>query len=887
MVILGQKQADLPIPTLVLIDGSGITFRAFYGLPPLSTPEGTPIGAVLGFCNILLKIQEDLAPSHWAVIFDTGQPTFRHEVFPDYKANRGAPPDELKSQFPLIREACHALHVIDLDQPGMEADDLIASYARYAERQGWEVLIASSDKDMAQLVSPHIRLYDPFKQQVLDEKAIETLWGVPPSLTPDIQALAGDTSDNIPGIPGIGIKTATKWIQHFGSLEALLERPQELLTAGKQELVHQYADQARLCRHLVILKDHIPCPYSLEDLQWTPPTPSVLDDFLTLYSLQGLRQRLARKGWLNAAPKEMNFRIEGSPQEALDKGHVAISLDISSDGTLRGAGLSYDADKAFYIQDKDLENLLAHPSCLKIFHDVKMVWHTINGRKGTTKYAPFSPTPVTPSLLPLGSPSAPIPHIFLPETGPLDDIMLMSYVADGGHVSHDLASISQRVLSMPLPESEDPHHKHAALASLIFQCWTHLQKRILQTHSAFIYYALDRPLLPILYHMERRGIQIDTAYLSDLHQQFTEDLKKLEEHIFTLAGKSFVIASPKQLGEVLFKDLGWPASKKGKSGAFQTSVDVLEGFAAEGRELAILLLQWRQLSKLTTTYTEPLAHQADPVTKRVHTTYGMVTTSTGRLSSVHPNLQNIPIRTAEGRKIRKAFCAAPGHLLLSLDYSQIELRLLAHMGHETRLQKAFQNGDDIHQQTACGLFSCAPSDVTPDMRRQAKIVNFGLIYGMSSFGLSQQLSVPVGEAKRIISHYFSLYPDIARYMDQCKQEAREKGYVSTLWGRRCYVPHINSSRYGLRSAAERQAINAPLQGTSADLMKRAMIAMHQWITQSQSPFHLLLQVHDEVIFEVPEDLVNKAVEQLVPLMTSAAQLTVPLEVNASWGHRWE
>ncbi len=320
-------------------------------------------------------------------------------------------------------------------------------------------------------------------------------------------------------------------------------------------------------------------------------------------------------------------------------------------------------------------------------------------------------------------------------------------------------------------------------------------------NSKHLYLLYPRtPPYPVLYQMESRGIQVDTDYLRQLHTRFTHTLQDLEQRIFALAGKSFTIGSPKQLGEVLFKDLGWPASKKGKSGAFQTSVDVLEAFAAEGKELAVLLLQWRQLSKLTTTYTEPLAHQADPVTQRIHTTYGMAITSTGRLSSVNPNLQNIPIRTAEGRMIRKAFCASPGHLLLSLDYSQIELRLLAHMGNEARLQKAFQNGDDIHQQTACDLFSCAPHAVTPEMRRRAKIVNFGLIYGMSSFGLSQQLSLPLAEAKSIIARYFSLYPDIARYMEHCKEEARQKGYVTTLWGRRCYVPHINSSRYGLRSA---------------------------------------------------------------------------------------
>jgi len=882
---------ETAISTLVLIDGSGITFRAFYGLPPLSTPQGIPIGAVLGFCNILLKIQEDLNPSHWAVIFDTGQPTFRHTLFPEYKATRGAPPEDLKIQFPMIREACQALHIKDLDQPGMEADDLIASYARYAENHGWDVLIASSDKDMAQLVSPHIRLYDPFKQKILNEESIKELWGVAPSCTPDIQALAGDPSDNVPGIPGIGIKTATKWIQHFGSLEALLARPQELLNATKQALLEEYKDQVKLCRDLVLLNDQIPCAHSLEDFQLTPPLPSPLTSFLTQYSLQGLQQRLVRKGWLSHTQDTPPLQLEGSLQEALDKGSIAISLHMDSNGSVQGAGISYDLHKATYLSAQETYDLLSHTSCLKIFHDAKALLHKIGPHLSSTgqDHQTEPKQLIAPPLLPMGA-SPPSPkdaqndhkvNLF-----PLDDIMLMSYVADGGHLSHDLNSIAQRILNRSLPE--DPTSENfATRANIIFQCWTHLKKRILDTQSSFTYYTLDRPLIPVLYQMETRGIGLDVAYLTDLHHQFIKDLHQLEERIFLLAGKSFVIGSPKQLGDVLFKDLGWPPSKKGKSGAFQTSVDVLESFAAEGKELAILLLQWRQLSKLTTTYTESLAHQADPVTERVHTTYGMAITSTGRLSSINPNLQNIPIRTAEGKLIRKAFCTDPGNYLISLDYSQIELRLLAHMGNESHLQKAFQNGQDIHQQTACGLFSCTPDEVTDDMRRQAKIINFGLIYGMSAFGLSQQLNVSVPHAKSIISNYFSLYPDIAKYMDQCKEEAREKGYVSTLWGRRCYVPHILSSHYGLRSAAERQAINAPLQGTSADLMKRAMISMTQWIAESKAPFHLLLQVHDEVILEVPEPLVQEAISHLVPLMTSAASLTVPLEVNASWRHRWE
>lgn len=855
---------------LSLIDGSGFIFRAFYALPPLSSPDGTPIGAVLGFCNMIMKWQETHQPSYWAVVFDKGRSLFRQELYPAYKSHRPPADPSLMVQFDLVRALCKAFRIPIVEQEGVEADDLIASATHLALAEGWQVSIVSSDKDMAQLVGPNVEMYDPLKQKTWDQKSVEAHWGVPVAHIPFVQALAGDASDGIPGIPGIGIKTATAWIEKFGSLEGLLAHPERLAQPKKQDLVRQYADQARLCYQLVCLRTDFSLPHPLDHYIYQGPDIQEVQAFLERYHMHGLKDRLVRKGILEestALPlSEHVFVPPPSLEDLVEAGYVSLVWDDKKKDTdgQWGAGISWGQGKCAYVQGPFLEQLIRDERCLKIVHDSKAWIHRMNLSHDASHFYPF------------------------------DDVMILSYEVYGGQEKHDLDALALRLLNRPLDLPLDLSLDHwqseqalAVQAHLLFCIWEKVKPQVASLGLCTVYECLDRPLVPILAQMEHTGIEINANYLGQLSCQWLANIQELEEMIYQLTGEKFNIASPKQLGEVLFERLGWPGGKKGKSGAYQTSSDVLDYFVAQGYPVASLLLQWRQLTKLRNTYTDGLIAQIQPQTGRLCTTYSMVTTSTGRLSSLSPNLQNIPIRTEQGKKIRKAFQASPPYGLLRLDYSQIELRLLAHMGEIETLQKAFHRDLDIHSQTACDIFGGDLAHVTPDMRRSAKTINFGLIYGISPFGLAQQLGIAQSEAKTLIDLYFQRYPGILDYMETSKEKARSVGYVTTLWGRRCFIPTIGSRMHTVRSAAERQAINAPLQGTSADIMKKAMIALDQWIKQTRSDVKMLLQIHDELILEVRQDQWQAVADALVPLMESVAALSVPLKVSRMFGPTWD
>ena len=867
---------------LYLIDGSGFIFRAFHALPPLTTSQGTPIGAVLGFCTMLFKLWEEKCPTYWAVVFDSAQPTFRKHLYAQYKANRTAPPEELVLQFDLIRKACNAFNVPTIEVGGFEADDLIASYAVQGKAKGWEIEVVSSDKDLMQLVTTKIDFYDPMKNKHFGKEAIKEKWGVLPQQITDVQALVGDKIDNIPGIPGIGIKTASAWIDRFGSLENLLQNYHEIAQIKKRELIHHHKETALLSYQLAKLKEDIPLPLPIEALSYQAADPIPLSDFLQHYEFTTLYDRLMRKGFLSSPaqtekkPCILTEEMLTSFYEAIEnKGQIALFFDQTdailtqnSQKSICGVGLCYAEDSAFYLpleQDFQsialpfLKKILENSAILKIVHDAKTLISVLE--KKHTELTPF------------------------------DDVMLLSYVIEGGVKPHAISDIFRRTLPMDSIlrhlSSFEGQDNAAYAAQGLLKSHSLLKTQLHACRSATIYENLERPLALILAQMEKTGILLDQPHLKALHAQLEIQLKDLEKIIYSLASTSFNIGSPKQLGEVLFEQLKWEGGKKGKSGAYQTSSEVLETFADQGYELATNILQWRHLAKLKNTYTEALLRQVNPLTGRISTSYNMVETTTGRLSSVSPNLQNIPIRTPLGKEIRKAFIATEGTLLLSLDYSQIELRLLAHMAPIPELQQAFQAHEDIHAQTASKLFGCPISEVTSEYRRKAKIINFGIIYGMSAFGLSKQLGISTKQAQEYIDRYFNKYPGASDYIERTKKEAQEKGFVQTLWRRRCKIPNILHPNYIARSAAERQAINAPLQGSSADIIKRAMIHSFNWIHQENLQINLLLQIHDELIFEIPEDQEKFITPSLKKIMKESAFLSVPLEINATAGKRWE
>ncbi len=950
--------SETPTDRLILVDGSGYIFRAFHGLPMMTRPDGTPINAVFGFTKMLLKLMADLNPSHVAVIFDAGRVTFRNEIYADYKANRSDPPEELVPQFPLVRDAAEAMSLPVLEMPGFEADDLIASFARQAEEQGRPCLIISSDKDLMQLVRGSVTMLDPMKNRPIAAAEVVEKFGVNPDKVVDVQALAGDSTDNVPGVPGIGIKTAAELINQFGDLDKLLAGADTIKQPKRRENLITFAEQARISRQLVLLKDDVDLPLSIDQLK-TPIQDQ--DRLMAFLAEQGFKSLIASLGGsLPASPSGASSGVSsgassgqaaGGPaaqdilppvvektdyqlvtsveqldswlDEARRQGFVAIDTETTSlnaaAAELVGVALATAPGKACYIPLRhrragadttaqpglDFDSDGPEDASAAVFEQIGC----------DVALARLKVLCADSAVLKIGHNLKYDAHIFLHERNggfsltPVDDTMCLSYVLDAGRTDrHGLDHLASNLLQHTTIKYEevcgkgakqisfaevDPEQACAYAAEdadITLRLWMMLKPRLAREGMAHVYERLERPLIPVLAQMEAAGIAVDQTILKRLSADFAIRIADLEADIHRQAGEAFNVASPKQLGEILFDKLGIEGGKKSKTGAYSTGADILEDLAANGVDIAKSVLDYRQLAKLKSTYTDALTKSVNARTGRVHTSFSMVGASTGRLSSSDPNLQNIPIRTAEGRQIRTAFVARPGCKLISADYSQIELRLVAHVADEASMIEAFRQGVDIHAQTAAEVFGIPLETMDAETRRRAKAINFGIIYGISGFGLARQLSVPQGEARDYIKAYLERFPGIKSYMDDAKQFAHEHQFVETLFGRRIHIPQIGEKTPAMRGFAERQAINAPIQGSAADIIKRAMCRLPAALEAESLDAVMLLQVHDELIFEVPEGQAEQAVSVITAVMEQAAEpvcaLKVPLIAEAGIADSW-
>ena len=903
---------------LILIDGSGFIFRAFHALPPMTRPDGTPVNAVFGFTNMLAKLLKEHVGTHIAVIFDAGRLTFRNRLYDAYKAHRPPAPEELIPQFALVREATEAFGVPAIELPDWEADDLIAAYALATTNIGGQVTIVSSDKDLMQLIRPGVDMLDPIKQKSIGPAEVMEKFGVMPNKMVEVQALIGDSTDNVPGVPGIGPKGAAQLINEFGDVEAVLAAAPGMKPSKRRDMLIEHAGKARISRQLVLLREDTPLPIPVEDLGQRDADRPRLVAWL---AQQGFRSTIARLGLegpatpkslpatempnardVSAARPESGFGIYQTVTsaealaewvaEAMAIGRLAV--DTETDGLdpmrarLIGLSLATAAGRACYVPIGHevlgeqirldavisvLGPLLADPSVLKIFQNAKFDMMILS-RAG------------------------------FPMATPVDDTMLISYSQEAGMHGHGLDELSQLHLGhTPISYDEatgtgrnrvpfaqvqiDRATAYAAEdADVTLRLWETLKPRLRLNGGLALYERLERPLVPILLEMERAGVKVDADDLLRMSVDFAARMAVMEQDCHRLAGRSFNVGSPKQLGEVLFDEQKLPGGKRMKTGAWGTDSSVLLGLADQGHDLPGRILEWRQLQKLKSTYADALVNDINPETGRVHTSFAMAIASTGRLSSTDPNLQNIPIRTEEGSRIRHAFIAEPGNVLVSADYSQIELRLLAHVADLPVLKESFANGEDIHARTASEVFGIPMAGMDPMTRRRAKAINFGIIYGISGFGLARQLGVSPGEARGYIDRYFERYPGIRTYMDRTKEEARANGYVVSPFGRRCWVPGIADKNGARRAYAERQAINAPLQGGAADIIKRAMVSLPAVFSEAGLTSRLLLQVHDELLFEVPFNEAEKLAEIVRTVMENAAVLTVPLVVETGIGRTW-
>ncbi|MEP5936989.1 MAG: DNA polymerase I [Erythrobacter sp.] len=941
---------------LYLIDGSSYIFRAYHRLPPLTDPQGTPVGAVYGYTTMLWKLADDLdqaeGPTHMAVILDKGSKSFRNDIYPEYKANRPPAPDDLVPQFPLIRDATKAFSLPCIEQAGLEADDLIASYARAAQREGWNVTIVSSDKDLMQLVgeveSPNgparIDMLDTMKNQRIYLEEVKEKFGVSPDLVGDVLALMGDSVDNVPGIYGIGPKTASKLISEHGSLDAALDSAPEMKKSKLKERLLGGREEANLSRILVALKEDCDLPQPLDEFKLGGVPPEPLAAFLNKHGFSSLLRRLdagsgspsratdlnppkqetagadpdpAAEGDRQALPdvptidRSLYETVQTSEQLAkwIERAQAARILAVDSETSaldamqadLVGVSLALGPNDACYIPlahggtdmfdekpeqvDRDaavaaLKPLLEDDSVLKIGQNIKYDINVL-ARYGIA-------------------------------LAPVEDTMIISFDLDAGRGEigigggHGMDELSQRHLGhtplsfkevcgtgkKQIPFGEVPLDRATEYAAedadVTLRLYRHLKPRLAEEGGTKVYERVDRPLIPTVASMEREGIMVDRAQLSRLSEEFASETSRLESEIHEIAGQEFTIGSPKQLGEILFDKLGYKGGRKGKSGQYSTDQTVLERLTGEGAPIAAKVLEWRQLAKLKSTYTDALQEAINPDTGRVHTSYSLVGAQTGRLSSTDPNLQNIPIRTAIGRQIREAFVPVEGNVLLAADYSQIELRLAAHMADVPTLKEAFAAGEDIHARTAQEMFG----EVTRDTRAQAKTINFAILYGISRWGLAGRLEVEPDEAQAMIDTYFKRFPGIQRYILETLETVRERGYSETLFGRKTWFPRINSKNGAERQGSERAAINAPIQGTSADIIKRAMVRMLPALADAGlNNVRMLLQVHDELVFELPEKDVEQASAVIERIMAGAAApavtIDVPLAVDIGTGASWD
>ncbi|HET9811121.1 MAG TPA: DNA polymerase I [Sphingomicrobium sp.] len=924
---------------LYLVDGSSYIFRAYHRLPPLTNRHGQPAGAVYGYTTMLWKLADGLnkadGPTHMAVILDASEHTFRNEMYDQYKAHRPPPPEDLVPQFPLIRDATRAFSIPCIEESGLEADDIIACYVHEAKRAGWKVTIVSSDKDLMQLVEDGaVDMLDTMNDRRIDSAYVREKFGVGPNELGDVLALMGDKVDNVPGVPGIGPKTASQLIADFGSLEAVLAGAETITKPKLKQSLIDHADNARLSRKLVELVCDAALPQPIEELALKGIPPGPLQAFLEEMGFKSLLTRLAGGGSptsgrsssggginLTAAtiastpahPAEPEtIKVDRSlyetvtDEESLDRwiaearalGRVAIDTETDCIdcviARLAGISLATDPNRACYIPVghsgadlysdapnqlpmavvlEKLKPLLEDPAILKIGHNFKYDWVMFD-KAGI-------------------------------EVAPVDDTMILSFDLDAGLHGHGLDELAKlhfehecipfkavcgtgksQITFDKVPLDRATEYA-AEDADITLRLWLRLKPRIARDNVARVYERVDKPLVAVIGRMERRGVKVDRDYLARLSREFADEIARLEERIYEAACGPFTIGSPQQLGQVLYERLGLKGGRKGKSGQYSTDVNELERLAGEGVECARLVLDWRQLSKLKSTYTDALQAQINPETGRVHTSFSLAGAQTGRLASNDPNLQNIPIRTEIGRKIRDAFVAEPGNVLMSADYSQIELRLAAHMADVPQLKAAFREQADIHSMTAQELFGSAERD----KRDTAKMVNFAILYGVSSWGLAGRLGIPKDEGKAIIDRYFERFPGIRTYIEQTLQFAREHGFTRTLFGRKTHFPNIRAGNPSLRGGAERAAINAPIQGTSADLIKRAMARMDGVLADAGlEGVKMLLQVHDELVFEVPEGREEEAAAVIREVMSKAAEpsmtLDVPLDVEVGWGEHW-
>ncbi len=937
-----------------LIDGSGFLFRAFFGIKTqMNRPDGTPTNAVYGFTQMLLKLVDDTDADHIAVIFDRARKTFRSDIYKDYKAHRPPPPDDLIPQFELVREATRAMNIPAVDMEGYEADDLIATYAKQAAEAGANVTVVSTDKDLMQVVGPKIKMFDAMKNREIGPDQVVEKFGVGPERVIDVQALAGDSSDNVPGVAGIGVKTAALLIDEYGDLDGVLANAENVKQPKRREALIEQADLARISRELVTLKDDVPVEVPLEDFAVKEIEPDVLLSFLQEQAFKSLVTRLESKLGVKApeaeAPKEKaKPKKEKSAESKMDPAafHIAAAFPETTEYELVQDKKSLQA----WIDEAEAVGMLAVDTETTSLDAMQadLVGISMSVHPGKACYIPVAHTaPEEQTTLDLGLDDAPAadkgngaikqikrdeavklikPLLENPsvlkifhntkydakifgqydiDVSPVDDTMLISYAIEGGLHKHNMDDLAQLHLDHQTIKFKDVAGSgksqvtfdkvalDAALdyaaedADITLRLHKLLKPRLALEHMVGIYESMERPLIKVLTDMERTGIQVDAKVLKKLSADFAKRLAELEIEIHELVGHEFNINSPKQLGEILFDEMGIEGGKKTKTGAYQTGADILEGLAAEGHELPVKVLEFRQLAKLKSTYTDSLIEEINPKTGRVHTNYGQAIASTGRLSSNDPNLQNIPIRTEEGRKIRTAFVPSKGNVLLSADYSQIELRLLAHVADIDVLKQAFHDGVDIHALTASQVFDVPVEGMDPMIRRQAKAINFGIIYGISAFGLARQLDISRGDAAKYIAAYFDRYPGIQTYMDDTKASAAELGYVTTLYGRKCYVPGINDKNGAMRSFAERAAINAPIQGGAADIIKRAMLRLPDALTDAGLKAKMLLQVHDELIFDVPKKELEKTSELVKTVMETVAHLDVPLVVDTGFGNNWD
>ena len=988
---------------LFLVDGSGFIFRAFHALPPLTRKsDGLPVGAVSGFCNMLWKLLTEardtnvgVTPTHFAVIFDYSSKTFRKDLYPLYKANRSAPPEELVPQFGLIRQATRAFNLPCIETEGFEADDLIATYARQAEAIGADVTIISSDKDLMQLVTPMVHMYDSMKDKQIGIPDVIEKWGVPPEKMIDLQSLTGDSTDNVPGVPGIGPKTAAQLLEEFGDLDTLLSRAGEIKQVKRRENIVANADLVRLSRQLVTLKTDVPVDMPLDALVLEQQDGPKLIGFLKTMEFTTLTRRVAEACGCDASaidpapvavewgPAAHGPDLDASapasgeaPVVAADAGKTASAPSAVVSGEPTPADLAAARAAAFhgrkidttgYQTIRDLDTLNAwidaaretglvafdtettsiDPMLAELvgfslaiadngqqsgFTDIRAAYIPLahktgrddlfsDGLKLAEGQIPMAQALEAlkglledPSILKVAQ-NLKYDYLLMKRYGIVikgfDDTMLISYVLDAGKGNHGMDGLSERWLGhTPIAYKDvagtgksSVTFDHVAIdkatayaaedADVTLRLWMVLKPRLAADKLTRIYERLERPLIPVLADMEERGISIDRQILSRLSGELGQKAAAFEDEIYELAGERFNIGSPKQLGDILFGRMGLPGGSKTKTGQWSTSAQVLEDLAAEGAPLPRKIVDWRQLTKLKSTYTDALPGFVHPETKRVHTSYSLASTTTGRLSSSEPNLQNIPVRTAEGRKIRTAFVSTPGHKLLSADYSQIELRVLAHVAEIPQLRQAFADGIDIHAMTASEMFGVPVEGMPSEVRRRAKAINFGIIYGISAFGLANQLGIERSEAGDYIKKYFERFPGIKDYMESTKAFARENGYVETIFGRRAHYPEIKSSNPSMRAFNERAAINAPIQGSAADIIRRAMIKVEPALDAAglRERARMLLQVHDELIFEVEDEAIDAALPIIVQTMEHAAMpavsMRVPLKVDARAAHNWD